>query len=209
MINSFEDFETHVINMIKIRSKNFVNTDCDMDVLINLVYTDIMTKIILDWTKDEYLCDGSETITIKENNFDSTIIDFVVTEKYGLPTDIVDEYDYHIDKVLERVNTYEYKFVTEDLADEFNGKNIYFIRPIEYDITTLPSRYYDEILNALIEGIMYHIEVSIPSQVDGQISNMFYQRYFSEKQKLVDKYPQVQYVDSNFPKRTIYGRYSL
>ncbi len=203
MLASYEDFEKQVINVLTARSRNFVNTDCDIIALSNLVYTDITNKIIFDWIKDEYLCDDTNTVTIRENNYDSSTPEITATEKYGLPTNIVDEYDYDISMSLAHVDTYNYKFVSDAYIDEFNGKNIYFIRPVQYSIEKLPSRFYDDIFSAMIEGLMYHIETAIPSQVDGQLSNLYYQRFFSEKERLLNKYPQIQYVGTNFPKRNI------
>ena len=55
MTNTYSDFISRIGSVIKIRSKNFVNTDCSIEELIRLVYNDIMTKINLSFVKDEYL----------------------------------------------------------------------------------------------------------------------------------------------------------
>ncbi len=201
MINTYDNFVDRIGSTIKIRSKNFVNTDCNIEELTKMVYSDIMTKINLGYIKDGYLMDGSQTFEIRSDDRDPDDLTFTTTEIYGTVMDIVDEDDYDISKFLQQVDNYTFKWVTENLVSDFDGKYIYFVRPVHYDIVTLPVNFYHDIFPAMIEGIMYHIEVSIPSQVDGQLSNLTYQRYYQERQVLLNRFPQVQYVEKNIPKR--------
>ena len=204
MINTYDDFVDRITSTIKIRSKNYVNTDCNLDYLVSTIYNDIMTKINLGYIKDGYLMDGSEIFEIRSDNKDPDEPDNpenVATEHYDMATDIVDDEDYKINKLLQRVDKYKYKWTTQYMMDEYNGKYIYFVRPVHYDIQVLPSNMYQEIFSAMIEGMMYEIAVSIPSQIDDAVSNRFYQRYFNERENLINRFPQIQYVDENIPVR--------
>ncbi len=201
MTNTYSDFISRIGSVIKIRSKNFVNTDCSIEELIRLVYNDIMTKINLSFVKDEYLMDGSESFKIKIDNQDKEDPSSEITEYYGEPSDIVDADDYCITELLQKIDDYTYKWISSELAEQFNTKYISFVRPVHYDMEYLPGRLYHDIFPSMIEGVMYHIEVSIPSQTDGQLSNLTYQRYYQERQNLINRFPQVQYVDKNIPKR--------
>ncbi len=207
MLTSYEEFKDYLTGIIKIRSKNFVNTDCDLAFITGLVYTDLTSSVILSWVKQEYLCTDSETMVLDRDNH--SIITQKTTEEYGIAFDIVDAEDYSVNEWIAHVDECTYKWKTPELVSDYNGKKIYFVRPVKYSLEELPTRFYSVILPAIIEGIMYNIETSIPSEIDGQLSNLYYQRFYQEKKTLINRYPQVQYVDKNLPLRTEDGRYSL
>ncbi len=201
MLRSYEEFLDTIEQTIIYRSKNYANTNCDVHTLSRIVYEDICNSAFFTWVKDEYYINAEEdTLTIRLDNMPGTETQDI-TEMYGVPTDIVDKDDYCISSYLQSVDICKYKWINTDFRDNNPNEPIYFIRPIIYAIEHLPRRLYQVIFNAIIEGVMYHIHQSIPSQVDSAIANLSYQRYYSAKQQLINKYPQVQYVDKNIPAR--------
>ncbi len=208
MLVSYENFKTGFVSMIKIRSKNYVNTDCDIDAILSTVYADVSTQIIFEWVKQSYTVVDEYSVVLPTNNIvggDASTI----TEEYGEVMDIVDDEDMSINKILAKVDTCTYKWLYEEYRDSHIGDAIYFVRPVVYRLEHLPSDMYDKLFTALLEGVMYHIQLSIPSQGDTQAGNLAYQRYFSEKQKLLNLHPQIQYVDKNMPIREYNYEYSV
>ncbi len=204
MINTYNDFLERIEYTIKLRSKNYVNTDCGLENLTRVIYSDIMTKINLGYIKDGYLMDGSQSFAIRgtnENLDTPSDPNGAATEHYKVPTDIVDDKDYTISRLLQHVDNFTYRWTTEEAASNFDGRYIYFVRAIHYEIESLPGHLYQDIYNAMIEGIMYEISTSIPSQVDDLVSNRYYQRYYNERTDLINRFPQVQYVEENIPAR--------
>ena len=49
LITSYDDLTTSITEILKIRSKNFVNTNCNIDVLIDYVYQEIAMDVPLSW----------------------------------------------------------------------------------------------------------------------------------------------------------------
>ncbi len=200
MITSYQSFIDSIGEMIKIRSRNFVNTNCDIEQLVYFVYNDIMTLVNMTYIKDRYKVDGSGDITIR---IDNRIIDDEnnpPTQYYGTPTDIVTDSGYTIMNMLQRIDEYTYRWIADELYTKFDTQYIYFVRPMHYDVEHLPSEYYSRIMTAMVEGIMYNIEVTIPSQGDGQLANLYYQKFFNAKADLMNRFPQVEYVDPKIPK---------
>ncbi len=198
MLTSYSAFEKALVTMLRVRSKNYVNTDCDIVAIIEVVYSDLSSNIIFNWVKHWHLVDDREIILLPRNNISNDDV-LTLTEEYGVVTDIVDENDRCIKNLLFRVNENEYKWTSEEAMKEYIDRSIAFVRPVIYKIDSLPIRFYDKVFTAMLEGIMYHIQLSIPSDGDTQAGNLAYQRYYSEKQKLLNLYPQVQYVDKNIP----------
>ena len=63
MIKNYDEFHEQLIAAVKFRSRNYVNTDCDIDILIQTVYNDIADNITLEFTETEYiLTDGHDII---------------------------------------------------------------------------------------------------------------------------------------------------
>ena len=92
MINSYAALLTEVEKLIKIRSRNYVNTNCDIDVLIDTVYREIAIDIPLSWkrqsiflVKDVYEYQLINQLAL-DNNVNVDVIDY-----YGPITDIVDQ----------------------------------------------------------------------------------------------------------------------
>ena len=59
LIKSYTEFEELLIKLIKMRSRNFVNTDCEIGSLIELVYNDINEHCVLGWEKYAIVVDDS------------------------------------------------------------------------------------------------------------------------------------------------------
>ncbi len=191
MLVSFEAFEEAILAVLKIRSANFVNTNCDLDVISRLVYMDIAQNVHFDSVKTGYLTTDEKTFELKSDDVDSLVEGSIPTMRYGIATKIVDDAENDIDEQMIILGDYEYKLDDSFFPGIYLDRYIYFYQPITYAMEYLPAKYYDEIFNAMIEGIMYQIEVSIPSDIDGKLSNLYYQRFFNEKKRLQENHPKL------------------
>ncbi len=191
MIISYNSFENKLIEMLKIRSSNFVNTDCNMEVLIDTVYSNIMNDVNFDTTKTGYVLNEEKIFILKQDNYDPQVESIIATIRYGIATKIVDDEEVNVEDYMVILEDYIYRLDDSMFPNRYTDRTFYFYQPTLYSIELLPPKYYDEIFPAMIEGIMYEIEVSIPSEVDGKLSNMFYQRFFNEKEKLQKKHPKL------------------
>ena len=68
---------------------------------------------------------------------------------------------------------------------------------IHTSLTTLNPKVYLNILIAMLEGVMYHIQRSIPNPMDLNSVDNAYKVYDREKDKLLDNKPQYYTVDKN------------
>ncbi len=204
MIKTYEEFEDHLIALIKVRSRNYVNTDCDVNALIELVYTEIMGEVTLEWIKQPYEITSDIEFTIPDDNRSLELL--VPTEIYGTVADVeyTDEDDscvcgsYSIKKMLQEVEPNTFRFKSCDFHEDYIGKTIYFIRPVTTDLEHLNGRIYRIIASCMLEGIMMYIEGTIPSQVDTAVNNYAYNRYQVCKTRLINKYPQTNYVSQTY-----------
>ncbi len=200
MLVSYDDFEKQMIEMLIIRSKNYVHTDCDLTALINTVYGDICSEIIFAYVKQSYTIVDEYAVVLKSNNISNDNV-LTITEVYGEALDFVDANDMDIGMYLARVDLNTYKWTIEEYRDTHLGDVISVVRAVTYKLEHLPVKFYDRLFTSIIEGVMYHVQLSIPSQGDTQAGNLAYQRYYSEKKKLLNLFPQVQYVSKNMPLR--------
>ncbi len=205
MLTSYEEFEKALIVMLRVRSKNYVNTDCDIVTILDLVYSDISSTININWVKTIHAVIDEDIIYLASNDIQDGNVS-TLTEEYGVVHDIVDDEDYDIGNLLFQVNDNAYRWKTSDAKEAFIGKDIFFIRPVIYKLNSLPFRFYDKLFTVLVEGVMYHIEASVFNPNDIEAGNLSYQRYYAAKNKLINDYPQVQYIDKNLPVRINNGR---
>ena len=92
MIKTYEGFSNHLDELIRIRSANYANTDCNIDTLIEQAYQDIQAEVLLEVKRQEYTVDDEQTITlINSNAVDGDNSN--LTELYEDVLDIVDEND--------------------------------------------------------------------------------------------------------------------
>ncbi len=197
MLTGYESFKDKITAMIKIRSANYVNTDCDITAMISSVYEELAISILFEKARLEYtVLDVNQFTTVDNNSTDSDLS--TMTKKYSDVLDIVDEYDVSILKDIHLVddNTYRWNNYSGVCSTENGvpsiliGKNIYVIRKSISSIETLTIDVYGKIFPAMLEGIMYYIQTALPNQVDGQVGNYSYQRYYNAKKALINLIPQ-------------------
>jgi len=202
MLTDYESFYKHLVDTLQIRSRNYVNTDCDIEAAIEAVYRDISNIVRLEWIAQEYIVDKSVEKFQLQN--DNSTPNAAPTERYGPETDIVDEkYRPISEKLLNLDQPGSFGWRDRTFRNSMDGKPIYFIRPVTYDIHVLPSHLYDIIFPAVLEGIIHWIEASIPSQIDAAIENRNYMRFYNEKRNLINRFPQIKYFDNRLPERII------
>lgn len=189
MIRNYQSFKDNIEKMVKIRSANYVESDCDILAMIETVYEDIQSEVLLDTIKQEWVTDGEEEFTIP--NYNSEIEDNII-EKYTNVLDIVDEYDVSILDALHMTDDETWRWDSRYSGpSEFpSGTSIFFIRKKISDLSSLDPLAYGDLTVAILEGVMYFIQTAIPNQVDGQVGNYSYQRYYNAKKELANKHPQ-------------------
>ncbi len=203
MISSYESFLTQLEAAIIFRSKNFVNTDCDIHVLTAMVYTDIANEMNLRYEKYPYIINDEILIYLDTDILD---VDLETIGTYKDVYDIVDQYDNTLMKEIVKTDTNTYRYVHDQYRKNNIDATIYFVRSVIPDISQLDNRLYNKLLAVMIEGIMWHIQASIPATADGQIINLALQRYYSQKTALLNSMPQVQYIKKRVNVGDDYGR---
>ena len=197
MILNFSSFKDILEQLVKYRSKNYVNTTCDISVLISSVYSEISTEVNLAYHiqelelyDDTYRYKLPAFITKPSNNNINEFYESYLTDIY----DIVDKDGCDVSNYFTQVGNGE--LILND-KNPFNMSNdiIYVLRKKIPDIKELEPPMYDMIQKAMIEGIMFNIQDSVPSQTDGQLANLQYQRFFNAKKDLKLKLPQFEWFD--------------
>ena len=187
MIKTFEEFKASLTKLMQVRSANYVNTDCDINVLIDAVWAE-MSDIILDWKYEDHIIDNTTNLVMLDPDDDTAHYKdpIVITcKRNDFP-----EYD-----VSHRVN--KLSMLTYDITDIADAlitnetATLTFVRPMQYAIDKLPPDMYDALLPVISYGVMFYIENAIPSQVDNPISNYTYKAFQAAKQQLQSQYPQV------------------
>ena len=206
MINTYSEFEDRIVDMLKIRSRNYAHSDCEIRSIINTVYEDIQNTVLLEVYKQPYTVSKDELVfTLRNNNAPLSQLpngeeiydESKATEVYRDVLEIVNKDDLSIMHLLHLTelpstwmwNTYA-PCNTCQIPDCFDGEEIYFIRKKISDIEHLPGNVYTSILNAMLEGCMYYIQTAIPSGMDEREGNMSYQRFYNAKKALFNIYPQ-------------------
>ncbi len=203
MIINYITFTDQITAIIKLRSKNFVNTNCDIANLISMVYTDIMNEVNLTYEKYPYTISDDKIITLTNEKLDTDGL--TVLTIYKEVFDIVDEHDDTLGKQILKTDNSKYRYVDDLYREDNKGKTIYFVRSTIPAIDSLDSKMYNKMFVALVEGLMYHIQASIPDTADGQIINLQYQRYYAAKKELLNSLPQVAYIPKHANERSDYG----
>ena len=196
MLANYDQFEASVISMIKIRSANYVTTTCDISNLILTVYEDISSDVIFYYE--------TESIKLDKNNDTYDIKTFTESSPGNIDKIYVDIHAMIDDNLLDCSHSVlildgesKIKITDNSFLSSNHDKSIHLKRNIVKDIRGLDMMVYQDIKQAMIEGIMYHIMTSVPSQVDAPLGNVEYQRFFSEKKKLIAKYPQTGRFDTH------------
>ena len=191
MINNYTDFEESLRASIIFRAKNFVITDCNFENLMNDVFDDIMRDVKIAWT--------TQTIIIEDGIYNyelenSSVDEDANTEYYGSSFDIVGEAFEDISNFMTEPEDGTL-IIDEHFANRNVGGKVFVLRVKIPAITSLKTLDYRNIKTAMIEGLLYQIQDSIPSQIDGQLGNFGYQRFFAAKKVLKEKYPQRRWLD--------------
>ena len=197
MIRTYEEFLDDLNALLVIRSRNFVNTDCDLNALIQLVYNDINEHCVLGWEKYEVTIDDiTDIVTAPANNEENNDV-LTITKYYGSITAITDKNGTDVTKIFKKISKYEYQFINETLWEEFYDDTIHLYMSIHTSLETLNPKVYHNILMAMLEGVMYHIQRAIPNPDDLYAVDNAYKVYTREKDKLLDNKPQYYTVDKN------------
>ena len=215
MIRSYKDFKERLDNMLIIRSKNYVNSDCDIDLLAETVFQNIAHEVALKWRIFSFTIDNNQDVyDLPKTNEDDipptssgTAGEF--TEYYAETFDMVDGNGDSVANFFAEPTDGEYFVNNQEFQSQMDGQEVFVVRRAIPDIKNLDIMLYDKIFSAMLEGIIYHIQDSVPSQTDGQLANLSYQRFFNEKKKLLATMPQYRWMDGMQIGSTSFGQLSL
>ncbi len=189
MTNTYDEFEKTLETIIQLRSKNYVNLDCDIYNLIPIVYDEITNDVVLMWEEEEILLEEDVyiyDIKTKEESGYKTYSKF-----YTDVTAIVDDNFIEISDYIDLLESNQIR-INDGLFLSLNiDKKIHLMRKVKPDITIVEEPLLSMLRPALIEGIMYHIQSAVPTDIDaGKLGNMQYQRFFAAKRVLKEQLPQ-------------------
>ena len=77
----------------------------------------------------------------------------------------------------------------EDVV-KFEGLNVRILRSVLPDVETLDIAMYSHLFKPMVEGMMFAIQDSVPSETDGRLGNLQYQRFFNAKKLLKQRVPE-------------------
>ncbi len=197
MLTGYESFKDRITTMIKIRSANYVETDCDITAMVSTIYEELAISIMFNTIVLEHTVLDENEFTTPSSNITGSDVS-TITEKYSDVLDIVDENDVSILKHIHLVDNNTYRWnnykgrctTSNGVPSLLIDEKIYIIRKNIIDIKLLPLEMYGLIFTAMLEGIMYYIQTALPNQVDGQVGNFSYQRYYNAKKALINLIPQ-------------------
>ena len=195
MLNTYEEFVDRVEQMIKYRSKNYVNTDCDIHGIIDTVYNDIASDVVLAWNVYEFIIvDPSvkDYVLPKDNRTNDDVT--TITERYYDIFDIADEDRNRLLPYFISIDRYTIRVEDDVFRSRMKDQKVLVLRNMVQDIKVLDPEMYMRLLSPMLEGIMYYIEDSIPSQVDGQLANLHFQRFYNAKRAIKDQLPQTKWL---------------
>ena len=185
MVTRYEDFEINLIKTMKFRAKNFVVTDCDFDNIVKDIYDDIMSNININWVTQEVVFEKDVYSYITPMDNSSEILDTETEDisYYGESFDIVGENFEDISNFITEPEA-GIIIVDQEFLDRNIGSSIFILRTSIVPIEKQHPKILTAIRAAMVEGLMYMIQDAIPSQVDGQLGNLGYQRFFAAKEQL-------------------------
>ena len=186
-----------ILGLIKIRATNYRLTDDEFTRLFDYAYREIMMetrphRVQFDYaiTSDKPYIDIEDAYSNSEEYNKDNIIDPVSVVIVETGHDVTDKFDWSDILNPKLMNDCLYVDYC-GFFDEY-GTSV----PVQITITTIPdigsldNRIQDMIKPAMIEGILFNIESYIPSQVNSQVANLSYQRYYNEKKRLKQELPQ-------------------
>jgi len=194
MISSYDEFKEELESFIIFRSKNYVNTDCNISMLVDIVWDEITSDINVMWEVEDVLIDGTQRIYDIASMVADT--DGKVLKYYKDITSIVSDEFVDIDLFFDVLEGNQIQINDTNFLADQDGRTIQLMRRVVPAIEILGLEMYGMVRNALVEGVMYHIETSVPSQQDSQVANLQYVRYFNARKQLKEHLPQYKTFDS-------------
>ncbi len=213
MVRNYVGFRKQIKELVTLRSRNYVNTDCNIDMLMHVVFAEIATEVNLMWDVQTFTLnsdqltytfpsydildadddddDDSEEFPDEDNNeyaskFFTEIHEIVDSEGHDVSTMFTE--------LSADVITIEQEMLDRHIDDDYR-----ILRSVVPSIKILEPWMYQLMLKPMIEGMMFEIQDSVPSETDGKLGNLQYQRFFNAKKFLKEKLPQRNWISSKQP----------
>ncbi len=209
MVRNYIGFKKQLEEIIILRSRNYVNTDCNINMLIHSVFAEIATEVPLMWEIrrmmffegiNDYDMDITEILeytAVDEEYISPLAEDYIdgineYAAKYIVDViEVADDNGYDMSNILTRkiTPTGSLYITDEDLKPRVNS---FFnaLMSVIPSIKSLEPWMYQLMIRPMVEGIMFNIQDSVPSEMDVKAGNLQYQRFFNAKKELKLKFPQ-------------------
>ena len=207
MVRNYNGFRKQIEQFVVLRSRNYVNTDCNIDMLLHIVFAEIATEVKLMWDVQQLVFNADqltydlpkyEVLEASKDGKDDEEYpeedDNAYASKYFTDIyDIVDMEGNDISSMFTQVDS-NTLMITQEILDANIDSEFQVLRSVVPSVKSIEPWLYQLLLKPMIEGIMFNIQDSIPSQVDGQLGNLQYQRFFNAKKILKKLLPQRRWI---------------
>ncbi len=200
---TYADWDKNLKDIIKFRTKNFTMSVFEMDLVIDMVYREILSYANLTLLYEkvsprgpnsrEYHLHCGDTAILPIAYKDAQIIQVVDAvcldgRNYMRFLSEAHRLLYILDDRVLLPEGYEY--TDSGCSPEYRlGKDIIFTWKCIPDKKLCKKWVLEEIYTAMVEGINYQIISTVPATIDSQLANLQYQRFTAEKEKLLNAYP--------------------
>lgn len=191
------EYKSKIAEVLKIKLTNYRLTSNDIEYLVDFIYEDIGSKVILSFYKQAIVLDDTldeydlDAMYVSINN-DVLLNCMGVQDKDG--KDITKMFRDKGNNVFEQLSGEYDGCGTGCPTTPLNGDTVYFVRQQIKDIENLTSREQALLLPAIIEGCIYHTQDAIPNPTGSnstvQETNYHFQRYFQATENLLNQLPQ-------------------
>ncbi len=171
---TYTDFRNNISTLTKLRLRNYTWTETELDAMISFTYNDITNEIRLEWAKQD--------IVIAK---DVKTYDITLATSIGF-YDAWDEDRYCVFPFLELdEDNNTIHIINENFLEYYDGKTLTLLRKHKPAVADADPMTFDKIQKAMVEGIVYFLQDSVPGQLDEQGANFHYQRYYNERKTLI------------------------
>ena len=202
----YNDFKNKLTKLTKFRNKNYSVTDEEIEDVIDIVYTELMSDTHITFVAelvypdcpeegDNVSCCDSVEYGIEDITNMHYPAEYLTSQKIEVyQITCVD--GFIVDRMLDKIHRNRYALNFNALLNTGHCRNDPMDTPLVFhwkcipDIVTLEDWIYDTIYQPMLEGLNYYIESTIPSQVDNGVANWSYKRWFNAREKLVNQFPQ-------------------
>ncbi len=164
----------------------------DFNALTNMSETveeELSTVSVMPITPDQ-IEDFFDTLTLPNPEIDKDL--FIEGDGKSTFLAVMDIFD---NTGMEVTNKFKYHGTSEYLCEDEEWRREHDLEQFAYTAAVIP--HIDEMLpdtlriitTAVVQGAKYYNSDTLEGQVDAQVANIYYQRYWQKRQELINRYP--------------------